>query len=305
MPKLTCISLRDGCTCAIPERTVLCLGNFDGVHRAHQEILQKAVAVRDAQLSEATVGVFCFRELPAAYLGGDAELLCDLRTRLERFAHYGAEIAILAEFPDLRELSPADYIEQILIRQCGAVAVVCGFNHRFGHRGKGTPALLRERFGALLYLVDAVTWEGEPISSSRIRTLLREGRMETACRMLGTPYSLTAPVLHGKALGRTIGIPTVNQNFPRGLLIPPRGVYVTETVVDGVTYRGVSNVGTHPTVDADAPVNCETYLLDFEGDLYEKTLTVSFLRYLREERRFEALEDLRQQIKSDIAEARK
>ena len=123
--------------------------------------------------------------------------------------------------------------------------------------------------------------------------------------MLGVLYGLTAPVLHGKALGRTIGIPTVNQSFPKGLLIPPRGVYVTETVVEGVAYRGVSNVGTHPTVDVNAPVNCETYLLDFQGDLYGKTLTVSFLRYLRGECRFDTLEELRRQIESDIAEARK
>ena len=128
--------------------------------------------------------------------------------------------------------------------------------------------------------------------------------MEAASRLLCRPYTFTSPVLHGKRLGRTIGIPTVNQTVPEGLLVPARGVYVTDCTVDGVPYRGVTNVGVHPTVDKDAPVNCETFLLDFSDEVYGKDVSLSFLHRLRPECRFDSLEELQKQIQRDVEIAR-
>lgn len=144
----------------------------------------------------------------------------------------------------------------------------------------------------------------ETVSSTRIRRLLNEGDPVQATQLLTRPYSLTAPVLHGKALGRTWGFPTVNQNFPADILIPRRGVYISSCTVDGVSYGGISNVGSRPTVDREAGINCETHLLDFSGDLYGREITVSFLQFLRPERQFESEQALREQIGQDLAQAR-
>lgn len=303
--QLSCVSLKSGETIPIPEQTVLCLGNFDGVHRAHRALLREAVHRRNLELRSASVGVFCFRELPAQYLSASFEgKLCSNEERMKRYAECGIEFVIWAEFSELRDLSPEQYVNGVLIDVCHAVAVSCGFNHRFGMGGKGDAMLLKRWFGDRLWLQSEILVDGLAVSSSRIRMLLKEGMTEAATALLETPYAITAPILHGKALGRKMGTPTVNQHFPQDSIIPKHGVYVTECTVKGHIYRGVTNVGYRPTVDSDGQVNCETYLLDFNGDLYGQSMTVQFLRYLREERQFEDIASLQTQILKDIEAAR-
>ncbi len=303
--RLTCISLRSGEAIPVQRSTVLCLGNFDGVHIAHRTLLSSAVAWQKERFPNAVAGVFCFRELPAFVLEKTfSGALCDLEERLERFRACGMEFAVLADFSDLRDLSAEAYIQTVLKGQCNAVAVACGYNHRFGKGGSGDISMLRRDFGERLFVQDAVELDGAPVSSSRIRKLLQTGEAESASKLLTRPYEITAPVLHGKALGSRMGTPTVNQKFPQGAVVPKRGVYVTECAVDGIVYRGVTNVGVRPTVESDGEVNFETYLLDFSGDLYGKTLTVKFLKYLREERKFEDADALWRQISADVEAAR-
>ncbi|MBR7098765.1 MAG: riboflavin biosynthesis protein RibF [Clostridia bacterium] len=302
---MSCVSLKTGETVPIPEQAVLCLGNFDGVHLAHRALLREAVRRRDLELPSASVGVFCFRELPAQYLSTSFEgKLCDNEERMARYAECGIEFVVWADFLELRGLSAEQYVSDVLIDVCHAAAVCCGFNHRFGQGGKGDAVLLERIFGARLWLQSEIVIDGATVSSSRIRTLLKEGKPEIALQLLGTPYAIKSTVLHGKALGRQMGTPTVNQRFPTDFMIPRHGVYVTECSVGGQTYRGVSNIGYRPTVDSDGEVNCETYLLDFEGDLYGQSMTVRFLRYLRAERRFKDIETLKKQIQKDIDAAR-
>ncbi len=305
MYQLKCISLKTGAEIAMPNRTILCLGNFDGVHLAHRELLGSALAWRETLGVDASVGVFCFRELTAKYLDQDFEgQLCSLEERMARFRACGMEFVILADFCEVRNVSAEQYLSDILIGQCHAVAVACGFNHRFGKGGQGTVALLEKYFEGRVYVQTPVLFEGERVSASRIRKLLQEGCAEEARTLLTLPYSITSPVLHGKTLGGKMGFPTANQCFGEGYVIPKLGVYVTECEVDGVRYRGVSNVGARPTVDDGDAVNCETYLIDFSGDLYGRVLTVHFLKYLREEKRFENLDLLRAQITQDIQAAK-
>ena len=305
MLSLRCVSLKTGEECPIPEKTFLCLGNFDGVHLGHRTLLASARNARDRLCPEASVGVFCFQQLPARFLNAAFQgRLCTPEERLERYRACGMEVAILAKFEELRAYSPEEYLRDVLQKRCHAVAVACGFNHRFGKNGAGDVALLKRCFGERVLLQEAVTLEGETVSSSRIRMLLQEGRPEEAARLLTLPYHITAPVLHGKALGRKMGTPTVNQQFPADAVIPRYGVYVTECAVEGKTYRGVTNVGLRPTVKDGGGVNCETYLLDFEGDLYGSDLTVRFLKFLRDERKFATAEELWEQIRGDIAKAR-
>ena len=305
MCRLTCLSLKTGAEIPMPAQTLLCLGNFDGVHLAHQALLRSAAEWRAQACPQASVGVFCYRELPALFLDRNFQgTLCSLEDRLERYRVCGMEFAVLAEFSELCDISAEDYVSEILMGRCNAVAVACGFNHRFGKGGKGSAPLLKRYFGERFYLQEPVLLDGETVSSSRIRLLLQEGKPEEAASLLTVPYAITAPVLHGKALGGQMGTPTVNQRFPIHALIPKRGVYVTACDVDGKTYRGVTNVGCRPTVENGGEINCETYLLDFSGDLYGRDLTVRFLKYLREEQKFDSAELLWRQIAEDIQAAR-
>lgn len=306
MNRPECVSLPTGSPIVPPARTVLCLGNFDGVHIAHRELIRTARDLRDRSFPGAACGVFCFRGLSSDLLSRTPpERLTSPGERLELFARAGAEIAFLAEFSELRDVSPRDFVRDVLLRDCGCVAVVCGFNYRFGKNAAGTPDDLRQTFGENVVVCPPVLSDGIPVSSTRIRALLRNGDADQAAVLLGRPYSVTSVVQHGKALGRRLGFPTVNQRFPEKGLIPKHGVYVTECLTGDGIYRGVSNVGVHPTVDGEqAPVNCETYLLGYTGDLYGKPVTVRFLRYLREERRFATVEELREQILRDTEIAR-
>ena len=194
--------------------------------------------------------------------------------------------------------------------------VVCGFNYRFGARGAGTPDLLRSAFpvpdtlGAsvlpeLTVSLPDGTSGAVTVSSSRIREALASGRPEAAAAMLGRPYALRTRVVPGKRLGRTIGFPTANQYFPPERLIPKKGVYaVRVTTPDGV-FPGIADVGSHPTVDKRARVNCETHVLGYSGDLYGRRIKVEFLRFIRPEQKFDRLEELTAAIRRDADTAEK
>ena len=297
------IDLRTGQPCGMPAQTVLCLGNFDGVHRGHQALIRSARELRDRSFPGAALGVFCFRGLSSDWLAKDPPgHLTDEAERLRRFRAAGAEIAVLADFPSLRDTPPDVFAREVLRRDCHCVAAACGYNHRFGSRGAGTPQQLREMMDGNLLECEAVLWGGEPISSTRVRHLLLDGRPDEAAELMGQPYLLETPVLHGARLGRTIGFPTVNQHFPERALIPKAGVYATRCEVEGGCYAGLTDVGTRPTVGGAHEVRCETHILGYEGDLYGKTVRVAFLHYLREERKFDSVEALREQIACDREE---
>ena len=306
MIRLECISLASGQTIPIPEANIICLGNFDGVHLGHRALLRRAKQLQatDPKFHSASCAVFCFREHPSALLGRSTAQLCTLEQKLEAFAAEGMNCVIFADFFEIRDLSPDEFAQTVLVELCHCQAAVCGFNYRYGKGGLGTPDQLQSTLPARVEILEEITAFGDTVSSSRIRALLSQGEVQTAALLLNRPYSFTSSVLHGKQLGRRLGTPTINQTIPKGLQIPLRGVYITECKIGNKSYRGVSNIGVHPTVDADAPVNCETYLLDFSGDLYGQTVTVSLLAFLRPEQRFESLDALRTQILADVDRAR-
>lgn len=289
---------------AIPQLTVLCLGNFDGVHVAHRALMHQAKMLRAHRFSDAACGVFCFDPPSSDYFTDAPAHLSTREQRLARFREAGMEFAMLASFDELRALPPEEFVSTVLRQSCHCVAAVCGFNYRFGHRGAGTPERLRELLGNVIVQPE-YTADGTTVSSSRIRALLRDGKPQDAAKLLLHPYTLCATVLHGKGLGHTWGFPTVNQRFEENALIPRHGVYVTEcTLPDGRRVRGVSNVGSHPTVDRQAEVNCETHLIDFAGDLYDQKLSVAFLHFIRPEKKFSSAAELREQIALDLSVAK-
>ena len=284
------------------EVNILCLGNFDGVHYAHRSLLREAKKLQKEKMPNARVGVFCFEKLSTDFLSPNPpKHLTTLEQKLKYFADEGMDFAYVADFPSIQALSPEAFVNDVLITQCHCKAVVCGYNHRFGKGGTGTHRLLQAFFSKETAIAtDPVQLGGAPVSSTRIRQLLTQGKVREANELLTVPFSISAPVEHGKGLGRHLGAPTFNQTPPKEILIPARGVYLTRCTIDDQEYYGLTNIGTRPTVNIDAEVNMETHLLHFDGDLYQKELRIEFLDYIRPEQRFESKEALQKQIQQDI-----
>lgn len=287
----------------------LCLGHFDGVHVGHRALfgeLKRLNAARDQRLP---LGVLCFTTPPAAtLLKTPTPQLTTLEEKLALIKAAGLDFAVLYDFPAVMNMTPEDFIDRILINDCHAEMLVCGFNYSFGARGVGQPTDLIRHFGKdgkrTVSVMPPVTDGNSVVSSSLIRAMLQNGHPDDAARLLGRCYSLTGEVREGFGRGRTIGLPTANLLFPAGLLVPKHGVYATTVRIGKRTYTGICNVGVRPTVNSGTDVTCETYIFDYNSDLYGKTLTVSFLHYLREEKKFSDLWELEAQVRLDIQQAK-
>ena len=286
------------------DKTIFALGFFDGVHLGHQALL---AACRElAEKNGCRAGAVTFTAHPDALVFGKAPVLLNTSADRRGLLHtYGVDTVL--ELPFDRALMSTHwsaFLQQLT--QAGAAGFVCGSDFRFGAGGSGTAKKLAA-FCESRQLPCAVVPEqrkdGERISSTRIRLLLEAGRPEEDNRLLGHPHILSGEVVAGKQLGRTIGVPTANLRFPEGLLVPKFGVYACKVLVDGEQYAAVTNIGTRPTVDGQG-VTVESYLLDFNGDLYGKNITVAFYEFLRPEQKFSSLEELKTQIAADIAQIR-
>ncbi len=290
-------------------QTVIALGFFDGVHRGHGALLEKAVQ-RAWELGAEPV-VFTFDRPPKEVVTGKPVLLInspeDRRGLVKRL--YGIERIILAPFDREMMTLPWDaFVEQKLVRDMRAVHLVAGHDHRFGHKNQGTPQLLQEKcreLGLGCDIIPKVEVDGITVSSTYIRELVESGDVETAARFLGHRHCMTQTVGHGQRLGRTIGIPTVNLAVPEHVLTPKFGVYVSRVYLpDGRSCAGVTNVGTRPTVSREDAVSVETFLLDFDGDLYGQDIRLEFCKRLRGEVKFDSLEALREEIQKNIRQTR-
>jgi len=279
------------------EKRVIALGFFDGVHIGHGALLRRVSEV--AKELAAIPAALTFDRLPKH--GADTLLLgteADRRYLMERC--YGIEeVDVLTFDRRMMEMPWQQFVTDVLARQFSAVHVVAGHDFRFGYKGEGNPEKLKTLCGELgigCDIIGRVELDGVTVSSTYIRTLIQQGEMEEACRFLGHPHMLSGEVVHGKALGRTIGIPTANLIPPANLLMPAFGVYATRVVTEEGSYPAVTNVGNRPTVDDGNAVTIEPWILDFEGDLYGKTIRVEFYKKLRGERKFASLEELQAEI---------
>ena len=285
------------------ESCCVALGFFDGVHLGHAAVLRAAAEAARAQGLPFLVYTFRAADAPK----GEAALLSDDGERAALFAALLADYCIFDDFSTARTLSAERFVSELLCRRLHARVAVSGEDFRFGYRATGDVSLLSRLLaaeGARTLTLPPVMQNGIPISSSRIRTALAEGDVLTAASLLGRPYALTLPVLHGQARGHEMGFPTANQALPAGRAIPADGVYVTEGITaDGRCFRGVTDIGYRPTVKGRER-RMETHLLDFSGDLYGAPLTVRFLARLRGEAVFSDLSALGEQIKKDVMEAR-
>ena len=285
-------------------KRIFALGFFDGVHLGHQALLAESVRLA-AELDVQAAAITFLAHPQSLYLPEPPPLISTEQDRELLLRQYG--IGPIYKFPVTKEVmsTPWDaFLEELL--DFGAAGFVCGHDFRFGHRGEGNCEKLREfcrRRDLPCVVVPEQTVEGKRVSSTRIREKIELGHMESAAKLLGHPHVLTGPVIRGHQLGRRLGIPTANLMLPKELAVPRFGVYACRCRVDGETYLAVTNVGTRPTV-AGTGVTVEPWILDYEGDLYGREITLEFYKFLRPERKFSTLEDLRQEILRNAAETR-
>jgi riboflavin kinase/FMN adenylyltransferase len=283
------------------------LGNFDGVHRGHAQVIRAAHAARP----KATLAVLTFEPHPREHFRPDDPpfRLTLSAERAEALAALGVEVLYELRFDHEFSLMTAEtFISEVLHQGLGARHLVCGPDFAFGRRrGGGTEFLAKhaEAMGMGLTLVPLLTDGAGPISATRIRRVLQDGYPERATADLGRPWAVRGVVAHGDARGRTIGFPTANVALGRHLE-PARGVYaVTVRLDDGSMHKGVANIGRRPTVNEGPESRLEVNIFDFSQDIYGKEITVGLVSYIREERKFAGLDALKAQIAADAAEARR
>ncbi|HBB32086.1 MAG TPA: bifunctional riboflavin kinase/FAD synthetase [Cyanobacteria bacterium UBA9273] len=321
--------------------TAVALGNFDGIHRGHQKVIQpilhesRMLSILDepsqfenSDLSELLGGfsqppdggtdriyatMATFHPHPREFFSGQAwKLLTPRLEKVQQLSLFGIEQLVLLPFDrELAALSPQQFVEKILVQQLQATHVSVGADFRFGHRRTGTSSdlkMLASAYGVNVTIVPLQTSQGERISSSLIRQSLEQGEIQKANRLLGRPYTLRGVVVKGQQLGRTIGFPTANLQLPPEKFLPQRGVYCVRVGNPALTslassHLGVMNIGERPTVNGTT-LTVEVHLLDWSEDLYGQTLTVSLEKFLRPEQKFPSLDALKTQIQADCVAAR-
>lgn len=289
----------------IEENTVLSLGKFDGIHRGHELLLEHMAEKKKTGLAAA---IFTFDIPPKRNAGQTAaKVLTTNEEKVHIFERLGVDYLVECPFtPEIMCMEAEDFIEKV-VRQLHVKCMVVGKDFHFGHNRRGDYRMLlayEKQYGYEVIVVEKMKEDARDISSTFVREEIARGNIEKANRLLGYRYFVTGAIRHGNQLGRTIGIPTMNQLPPEEKLLPPNGVYVTEVSIDGEIYRGITNVGCKPTVGAGNPVGVETHLLDFSGDMYDKPVTVEFLAKIREERKFGTIGELKSQMQRDLAYGR-
>ena len=272
--------------------TAVAMGFFDGIHIGHRAVIEGAV--RWARAHGAAPSLFTFGLTTENKMKGKRLLsTADKHALIESL---GVEHYLCPEFEQIKGMSPEQFVLGI-VRDCHARALFCGENFTFGAKAAGNPDLLKKLcapLGVEVVVVPMAQFEEKPVSSTRIRTALEGGDIPAANAMLGMPYAIRFAVHHGAGLGRTLGVPTINQIYPNGFQMPRFGIYITRTKIGDQWYPSATGLGTRPTVNADeTKVTCETFIPDFSGDLYGTDPVVEFHAYLSPSKKFETLDQLR------------
>jgi riboflavin kinase/FMN adenylyltransferase len=287
--------------------TAIALGNFDGIHRGHLNVIRPILDIKDSIST-----VVSFQPHPREWFSGEPlTLLTPLAEKATYLEEIGIQQLVVLTFDEsIATLSPQDFVEQILIQQLNARWISVGQNFKFGHRRAGTTTLLKaiaSTYDIPVNIAELQCCGNERISSSGIREALLEGDVARANRLLGRAYSLQGKVMKGQQLGRTIGFPTANLKLPENKFCPRQGVYYVsvhcESEPDITHLAGVMNIGHRPTVNG-TQLTTEVHILDWAGDLYEKDIKVDLIKFLRSEQKFNSLDALKEQIQSDCDEAR-
>ena len=289
----------------IESRTIVTIGTFDGVHIGHQKILSRLKELKE-ELGLKTV-VLTFEPHPRKILfpeQKDLKLITLVDEKLELLKKYGVDITVVYPFDKtFSQLEVKQYLEGILVNDLNAKHIVIGYDHKFGKDRKGDINILKEHATANNYTLEEISKkdiDSIAVSSTNIRKAIEEGDIERAFEYLGHPFYLKAKVVKGKQLGRTLGFPTANlQTESSDKLIPKIGVYFVEVIIENQNYFGMLNIGVNPTTDSDDKIKIEVNIFDFEKDIYNKSVTLKFIKKLRDEKKFNNLNELIEQLNKD------
>lgn len=290
----------------LQQKSAVAIGKFDGIHRGHKKLLQSILSEKENGLQAV---IFTFDPPANVFFGGSQ--VRELTTREEKrklFQEIG--IDVLVEFPlnhDTAAMKADTFVRDILVKQMQAAYIAAGMDVSFGYKAEGDYRLLQQlgaAYGYEVKLIDKVCHESGEISSTYVREEVIKGDMPLVETLLGHPYKVKGRVVHGRQIGRTLGMPTVNLMPAESKLLPPRGVYYSNVIYDGKKYKSITNIGMKPTVSDIPRIGVETYLYDFEDDVYGEELTVELLEFKRPEIKFDGIEQLKQQMQTDIREGR-
>ncbi|AWI04006.1 bifunctional riboflavin kinase/FAD synthetase [Clostridium drakei] len=288
--------------------TYIALGSFDGIHIGHVSLVNKTIKL--ATKNQAKSMIFTFKNHPLSIINKEMapKIIMDNSNKIEVLESFGLDIINMANFDkELMMLSPEDFILN-LVSHYRAKGIVVGFNNRFGYKNLGDVELLKKlskKYGFDLCVVDPVKYKAQVVSSSVIRSIISdEGDMKKVNKMLTRPFMLQGNVVKGKQLGRTLGFPTVNLNYDKRFVLPRGGVYYTLVKYEDKFFRGITNVGYNPTVE-DNKLSVETHILDFDENIYNKHIKIYFVDRIRDEKKFDSVQFLAEQLKKDKIYAKK
>ncbi len=286
---------------SIPEESAITLGKFDGIHKGHQKLMRQILEKKAMGLKSV---VFTFGQMPGTVFDGKGRTILTSKERQMHLEKMGIDYMIECPFvPEIIQMEPEKFIEEILVKQLHVKYIAVGPDFRFGYQRKGGCSLLKKLASVYGYEVEVFEKEcldEKVISSTYVRHMLETGEMETVRKLLGYPYYVSGTVVHGHAIGRKLGIPTINLIPDDEKMLPPNGVYLTKTIFGGEKRFGITNIGVKPTISGEEAKGIETHLFDFDGNLYDEELVVVFYAYRRGEQKFDSLEALKEQLAKDI-----
>lgn len=282
------------------------LGSFDGLHYGHLSLLRKTVEI--SKKNNGNSMVFTYKNHPKTLINPDKvpKLIMDIETKIKCLEQEGIDIVVFKEFTkEFMQIGPEEFIK-MLCEKYNVKGIVVGFNFKFGYRNLGDINLLeslKDKYGYELFVMEPYTYKDDIISSSRIRKAISDGEVKEAFKMLSRYYSIKGEIIHGKKLGRTIGFPTANLKVNYENIIPKKGVYYTNVEYNNKIYKGITSVGNNPTVNGKE-LTIETFILDFKETIYEKEIRLYFINRMRDEIKFNNLDELINQLKKDEAYAK-
>ncbi|MCQ2547852.1 MAG: bifunctional riboflavin kinase/FAD synthetase [Clostridia bacterium] len=289
------------------EKSIVALGNFDGVHLGHQALIRKAKAIADENGYK--VAVFTFSNHPKNFMKGvdNVKNIIYQDEKAGLLEDLGVDYLVNIEFNEEIMTMPAkDFVEKLLFQKLNAGGLVCGFNYRFGHMAKGDTKFLQEKcdeLGIILEVISPVEIDDAVVSSTLIRGLIKAGEMEDVKAFLGRNYDIEGEVVVGNKLGKSIGFPTSNITLDEEMVSPPNGVYITYCIYNGRMYPSITNVGVKPTI-GEFKKNMETHIFNFDRELYGKKIRIVFIKKTRDEVKFSRIDELVEQIRKDCENAK-
>lgn len=281
--------------------TALALGAFDGLHKGHLKVIEQAVSKRNL-----LPAVLTFKENPTVALNGTSSYIISHSEKEEIFYQKGIKKIFDLDFKEIKDMNPEDFFQKVIVENCRAKELFCGENFRFGKKAKGDIETLKKLADANNIILNVVPYfmnDDVVVSSTKIRKAIENGDMKLAKKYLGRFFGFNFKVVQGNKIGRTLGTPTINQVIPKGFVLPKYGVYASVVTVEGQKYCGVTNVGVKPSIGKYDPLS-ETWIPDFEKDMYGMEIRVELIEFIRKETKFESIENLKEEIYKNAEQAK-